>query len=365
MALYASILLFLCASAATCSDSVAISAGALASTQPPAWYTAARAMERAEDAATRAMERAEDKATVGGLQQAVGGLQQAVGSLQQAVGSLQQAVGSLQETARSHASILKQVAEAVVTQAVAQQVDQCAPFTALFMEIGTGGGNFSHCSAVPMFSAAPRPAQAFAPAPLNPSPFFLTSAHCFSMHIPREPVRLAFQDQFYSCGKQHFFNSSTTQPLDLALVRCTGVPVPPTTISTQPYLIHQPAALLGYSFGEQVANRMYFSEGAKRSVLHIRFTRLALTMQLPDAPENTTRASLERGAGSRAGLLLQSDTGYVDTSPEQGMSGGAVVDLQCGLWGITKSKSLWRVGGSFVLLNPAAVAMVETEAALL
>ena len=184
-------MLLLCVVAATCSANVIISVRGSASTPPPAWFTAARA----EDAATRAMERAEDAATLGSLQQAVG-------SLQQDVGSLQQDVRRLQQTARSQGYILEQVAQAVVTQAVAGQVEQCAPSTALYLEIGVGGGNFSLCSAVPMFSVDPRPAPAAAPSPLGPSFFFLTSAHCFNSHIPREPVHLAFQTSLYRCSKQ-------------------------------------------------------------------------------------------------------------------------------------------------------------------
>ena len=97
-----------------------------------------------------------------------------------------------------------------------------------------------------MFSFALHPAQR-----LGPSSFFLTSAHCFSNHIPREPVRIAFQGQFYRCSKQHFFNSSSMfKRMDLALVRCAGVPAPPTSISALHYRLHQPAALLGFSSGK-------------------------------------------------------------------------------------------------------------------
>ena len=362
----------LCVLAATCSASVLISVRGSASTPPPAWFTAARA----EDAATRALERAEDAAILGSLQKAVGNIQQTIGNIQQTVGSLQHDFGSLrqnvrhlQQTARSQGYILEQVARAVVTQAVAGQVEQCAPSTALYLEIGVGGGNFSLCSAVPMFSVDPRPAPAATPSPIGPSFFFLTSAHCFNSHIPREPVHLAFQASLYRCSEQRFFNVSSEFvrfPVDLALVRCAGVPAPPTTISAQPYLLHQPAALLGFSPGKHVSGREGVLRGEKLSVLHIRFTRLALTLQLPTALDTAKHASSdERGAGSRTTLLPHKAAGFVDISPERGMSGGAVVDLQCGLWGMTESKSLGGVGGSFVLLNPNVVAMVKAAAAVL
>lgn len=122
---YATALLLLCAAAvATCSatDSVTISGGPYT---PPAWYTAVRAedaatraKERAEDAATRAVERAEDKAALGSVKAALGSVNL----------TLQQVVQALSTQAED----LAQVAQAVVTQTVAGQVEQCAQFTALY-----------------------------------------------------------------------------------------------------------------------------------------------------------------------------------------------------------------------------------------
>jgi len=40
---------------------------------------------------------------------------------------------------------------------------------------------------------------------------------------------------------------------------------------------------------------------------------------------------------------------------EEGMSGGPVVDSQCGLLGVTESKSLFGEGGAFVNLSPSIV----------
>lgn len=45
----------------------------------------------------------------------------------------------------------------------------------------------------------------------------------------------------------------------------------------------------------------------------------------------------------------------MDTVPEQGMSGGAVVDSQCGLLGVTEGRSVYGEGGKFVKLSPSVV----------
>jgi len=42
--------------------------------------------------------------------------------------------------------------------------------------------------------------------------------------------------------------------------------------------------------------------------------------------------------------------GFVDANPEQGMSGGAVVDSHCGVLGITELQSAFGQGGRFVRL---------------
>jgi hypothetical protein len=57
-----------------------------------------------------------------------------------------------------------------------------------------------------------------------------------------------------------------------------------------------------------------------------------------------------------------SPKGFVEGSPEKGMSGGAVVDMRCGLWGITRAKSLWGVGGAFVRLTPEVAALLQAAA---
>ncbi len=55
---------------------------------------------------------------------------------------------------------------------------------------------------------------------------------------------------------------------------------------------------------------------------------------------------------------LETATGYLDGSPEIGMSGGAVVDLRCGLLGIIKAKSPLGVGGELVRLTQPVVGRV-------
>jgi hypothetical protein len=83
-------------------------------------------------------------------------------------------------------------------------------------------------------------------------------------------------------------------------------------------------------------------------------------LNTPDTPRTGTTMDPARPVLRAAGSV-----GYLEASPEEGMSGGAVVDMQCGLWGITEAKSEFGVGGAFVLLSQTVVAMVLDAAAKL
>ena len=77
-------------------------------------------------------------------------------------------------------------------------------------------------------------------------------------------------------------------------------------------------------------------------------TTSVTTVQLlsaADAAAPSSTGASEEGAK----LPLASYTGFLDTVPEQGMSGGAVVDSQCGVLGVIGE------GGVFVRLSPSVV----------
>ena len=108
---------------------------------------------------------------------------------------------------------------------------------------------------------------------------------------------------------------------------------------------------------------MYTIPGTSRkSALHVKFARLAPSVQYPQPPK-LTNATLEQtattsspGTGSEsAGLPRAGNQGFLDIVPEEGMSGGPVVDSQCGLLGVTGRKSLFGEGGAFVSLSPSIV----------
>ena len=53
------------------------------------------------------------------------------------------------------------------------------------------------------------------------------------------------------------------------------------------------------------------------------------------------------------------EVGFVEMSPWEGVSGGAVIDMSCGLVGVTESRVLNAPGGQFVRLSPAVLQLVE------
>ena len=154
--------------------------------------------------------------------------------------------------------------------------------------------------------------------------------------------------------------------MDLAIVRCAEpVPVPSTRLSALPPQHFQRAFLYGYSDGLNLDPGLEFQyEGTQRkSVLHLKLVRLAPSIQFPRAPGiSYTTVQLLSAAPSSAGasgggaaLPLASHQGFLDTVPEQGMSGGAVVNSQCGVLGVTQSRSVFGEGGVFVRLSPSVV----------
>jgi hypothetical protein len=156
--------------------------------------------------------------------------------------------------------------------------------------------------------------------------------------------------------------------MDLAIVRCAEpVPVPSTRLSALPSQHFQRVFLYGYSDGLNLDPALEFRYVGqqRKSVLHLKLARLAPSIQCPLALNisNTTTVQLLSTVPSSASasgeggadLPLASYQGFLDTVPEQGMSGGAVVDSQCGVLGVTESRSIFGEGGVFVRLSPSVV----------
>lgn len=323
-------LLLLLYTSATAAANVTIVVGAASGgvdgEAPPAWFLAARAedqseraRERAEDRSERARERAEDRATM----------------------------SAMQET-------LTEVAETVVTRTAAARVDQCAPSIALLVMAEFPGGIYKHASAVPMFGAGG-----------TSSSYLLTSAHVFPADATGKMLA-DYAGARHTCAlAANFFHDPS--PLDLAIVHCaSGIAVPPSNLSATAYRPHLSVAMLGFSEGSHenlgLCNTEFsINERAISIAPHVRFTRLASSFQTPSSNSPTGSTAPQDGLTmltSAPPAALETAVGYLDGSPEQGMSGGAVVDLRCGLLGILKRKSLLGVGGELVRLTQPVVGRV-------
>ena len=327
---------------------VAISTPAPAPT-PPAWFVVANAEQREQDRAERARERGQDRAER--AQERVLDKSEMSARFDQ-----MSARFDLLELALSH------VADAVVTQEVAARVDQCAPSVALHLLVTVPGDSFP-CSAVPFFRGPAAPAAAAS------STYFITCAHC--LEHANFTLAVFLQKASYSCTVAERF-SAGADPLDLAILHCQAVPVPPTTLSTLTYSLHQPAAILGFSPGEHIDPERTHVYNSKIVSPHIRFTRLANSLLLPGPPPfpfprsptnttNTTDSLLTISAG--AAPRRSSSDGYMDHSPEPGMSGGAVVDMRCGLLGISVGKSPWGGGGKMLRMAEPVVQRLQASVA--
>ena len=277
-----------------------------------------------------------------------------------------------------HKSLLQsidQISDAVVTGTTSERVYACAKAAAVLLYTPSWAGSNSTnrlCSAIPFFSAQPQ----------AESTHFLTSAHCFT-DIAEDGAAFAnattlyYRDLKRSCFLEHHFFchpsasaacSAAMPSMDLAIVRCPEpVPAPSTRLSTLPQEHFQRAFIYGFSDGLNLDPLLEYKhhDSARRAALHLKFARLAPSMQTP-LPLNVTNATTEQllsgaaassaAAGSQGTALpLESYQGFLDTVPEEGMSGGAVVDSQCGLLGVTEKRSVFGEGGGFVKLSPSVV----------
>ena len=284
---------------------------------------------------------------------------------------------------RRHESLLQAISEisdAVVTAATSERVYACALAGTVLLETLNWAGidnRSQFCSATPLFSAQPQ----------AESTYFLTSAHCFT-DITRDGAAFASATILYfstltrSCSLVHHFFCHPSDPsactaatpsMDLAIVRCAApVPVPSTRLAVLPQQHFQRAFLFGFSDGFNLDPGLVYSlkNTTRNLALHLKLVRLSPSIQNPlalnlsavNASSSTqllsTSPSSAGASGEGAALPLASYQGFFDTVPEQGMSGGAVVDSQCSLLGVTESRSIYGEGGTFVRLSPSVAQRV-------
>jgi hypothetical protein len=279
------------------------------------------------------------------------------------------------------------LAESVLTPAVVENVELCARSMVLAAAVSVKGESISQCSAVPL--PAPLAARVLG-ADGNASTFFLTSAHCFANVSGTARYFVGFSAAVqvrstYACAllAQYLYTNTTTGAVaeraaggvDLAVVRClTSEPVPPPSLSSRPYLSSTRVALAGFSRGaylDGAQNVQISDQGDMFYVaLHTKYTRLSSSLQTPVPVAKSVEAqSAQQARGYTEDSLAPTaftpvaegaaPTGFVEMSPWEGMSGGAVIDMGCGLMGVTESRVVSAPGGTFVRLSPAVMQRVE------
>ena len=267
------------------------------------------------------------------------------------------------------------LAGAVVTPAAAELVHTCSTGSVLFLESRWDTNKwFKHCSAVPLFMGGDAEGAG------DSTTFFLSSAHCFinvydAEAAPATVALLVFRGAVHTCTLLHSFfkHSAPGSPhdpasADLAIVRCPApVAIAPPKLSVLKRHPSLRIAVVGYSPGLHVDRSLTLSMGAgtNPAALHVRFASLTLSLQTPLALSPAHAALDVSSVNYTASTAdwVPHHMGYLDIVPEQGMSGGAVVDMQCGLLGITAQRSAYGVGGGFVELSAAVVGLVKAAVA--
>jgi hypothetical protein len=227
---------------------------------------------------------------------------------------------------------------------------------------------------------------------LRASTLFLTAAHCFfdDATLVGGPSSVAFDSALYNCSLAAHLYKPLLVPgqlgldyapdsLDLAVLRCSvGVPIPAPLLTEVPYTAHSPAALVGFARGQHLDPRLethatFQNSGVRKTyALHVKVSRLSRSFQTPETPSATafdTASSASSGFVEDAMPPLfyapassDSRAGFVDLTPWGGMSGGAIADTRCGLFGIISQRSLYAPGGQFVRLLPTVLERVKAAA---
>ena len=326
---------------------------------------------------------------------AVGGLRVDVGALGARLDDHGRQLGALGARLDDHGRLLDDhgrqlgalaaaivtLAEAAVTPAVGARLEECGRSSVVsafvFLESGLA---HQQCSAVPLPGTVDgRRAQN-----ASSSSYFLTSAHCFMEdgNLVASRVALSYRRVMYACSLHSSFAATPpvddlAEPsLDLAILHCSngGVPISPTNLASTPYAAHVPAAVIGFTRGEHHDHDMTAGWpeelGNNRTyALHTKVSRLSSSFQTPDMRNLTVAGGIigVSGVVTEGGLPTspasfpssKSSVGFIDLSPFSGMSGGGVFGSYCGLFGITRQRSVFGTGGEFVRLIPSVLARIS------
>jgi hypothetical protein len=309
------------------------------------------------------------------LRTEMAGLNSTVGGLSAQVGHLSTWMVNLNSTVEGLSAQVAEVAGALVLPRVRRELEACADTLALFLVATLLGKPVARCTDMPM----PQELLEQAPRAVNSTRhYFLTSAHCFFNSTlawvqKADSAFLLFEHKTYTCSLVSSLSSdSAGNVLDLAVIACAGpISAAPSAFSQLLDAAHEPVAMAGFSVGKHLDinkhGRISGDDGTI-SARHVRMTHLCSSIQLPEAPQDMRKSStvvLVSGSSSPPadssssfGMAL----GYLEHKPEQGMSGGPVLDVRCRLVGIIKEQSLHGQGGTYVRMGEPRVQRWVVEA---
>lgn len=223
---------------------------------------------------------------------------------------------------------IDQILDAVVTETTSDRVYACAKAAAVMLITPNWAGEntIKQCSAIPLFSALPQ----------TESTHFLTSAQCFT-DTDRDGSAFANATMLFIHGDlnrscflvHHFFchpSASSACPaanpsMDLAIVRCPEpLPVPSTRLSTLPKQHFQRAGMYGFSDGLNLDPVLMYTWGdnGRKTSLHLKFVRLAPSMQTPRPLNIINPTTLQLLGGASASSAAGSEGAALTPDSYQG-----------------------------------------------
>jgi hypothetical protein len=226
-------------------------------------------------------------------------------------------------------------------------VDSCALQSVFFVRIAnistineTNTTSFRHCSA---FAYQPFPSK---------KAVIVTASHCLSpFKTPFDPISITYlgDDLIHDCSVLDFQGS----PEDSSILTCPGLTNLIGLVSSDSSRLSQSVAITGFAVdtfssstsSETDSHHIPFSHFNSSFALNVDFSRI---VSIAGPPLKLKDGSVCVSSPAEV-LWSVNPSGFVDRQVTEGMSGGPILDLKCGVVGISHGRSC--NAGAFVDLT--------------
>ena len=253
--------------------------------------------------------------------------------------SVTEKLKDLLDVTHTHSEILTELLSSTHTPRSAAFVDACAQRSVLHITFPLinkthplfNGVNFGICSA---FAYRPNPNKAIS---------IITAAHCFAELVPGAEITLKYLGDSISRTCSILYNFSS--PLDAAILSCTDITNVIGLVPSVGTRLSQVVAITGFTNDAYAGVTSHHLPGLAYA-LNVDYTRI---VSIAGPPYTNPDGSVCVSSPDTIHWPVN-PSGFVDRRVNAGLSGGPVLDLQCGVIGISHGRTC--DAGVFMSLAP-------------